>query len=134
MTLTWTPPSLPRQKTAIHENTAVYATAIHEGARLRNGGSIQARPWMLSAYQGPYGDFDAIEEFTRTYRLSGSLATAFQSTAIGANNTMKGLIRFRGWPYDASTLRKNRQLIGPGTRDILDLGGLLKNQQPVRFI
>ena len=133
MSLTWTPPIFPRQKTAVHENTANYAAINHEGGELRNGGVIQARPWMLSAYLGPYGDYDAKQEFINAYRRSGSIATAFQATAVGANNTMRDLIRFDGWPYDATTKRRNKTIVGPPSRDIVDLGGILKGQQPVRY-
>lgn len=133
MTLTWTPPQFPRQKTAIHENTAGHAAVVHEGAVLRNGGVIHSRPWMLSAYLGPYGDYDAVQEFVGVYKRTGNIATAFQATAVGANNTMRQLIRFEGWPYDATTKRKNKTIAGPPRRDIVDLGGILKGQQPVRY-
>ena len=132
MSLTWTPPSFPRQKTAVHENTAKYAAINHEGGQLRNGGVIQPRPWMRSAYLGPYGDYDAVQEFADTYRRTGSIATAFQATAVGANNIMRQLIRFDGWPYDATTKRKNKTIVGPPRRNIVDLGGILEGQQPVR--
>lgn len=133
MSLTWTPPPFPRQKTAVHENTAGHAAINHEGGELRNGGVIQPRPWMLSAYLGPYGDYDAVQEFVDTYRRTGSITAAFRATAEEANNVMRQLIEFEGWPYDATTKRKNKEIVGPPTRNIKDLGGILEGQQPVRY-
>ena len=133
MSLKWTPPRLPTKKIAVHENTDPYAAAVHEGARLKIGGTIQARPWMMSAYQGPYGGYDAIGQFMSAYRQSSSISKAFRSTASRANNIMRQLIKFNGWPYNATTKRKNGQIVGPPTRNIFDKGGLARAQQPVRY-
>lgn len=133
MTLTWNPPKLPIRKKAVHENTAGYAPIVHEGATLRSGGSIPPRPWMTSAYLGPYGDYKPLEAFADAFRRSNNLTTAFQATAVGANNVMRDLIRADVWPYDATTIRRNKQIVGPPKRNIVDLSGLLRAQQSVRY-
>ena len=134
MALDWNPPRFPSQKTARHENVAGHATVVHEGAELDNGGRIFPRQFMTSAYLGPYGNYDALDTFVSRYRQTGNIAVAFRDTARGANDTMRSLIRFDGWPYDATTRRRNKTIARPPTRDIVDLGELEKSQRPVRFL
>lgn len=132
MSLTWNPPRLPRQTTATHENTAPYSPIVALGARRKDGTTIPPRDFMRGAYDGPFSEFDALEEFVNGFQQSGSIARAFRSTAQAANKEQKRLIEANVWPFDRATKRQSGETV-TSPRDIVDSGELLRSHQPVRF-
>ncbi|MEM9806619.1 MAG: hypothetical protein AAF959_15200 [Cyanobacteria bacterium P01_D01_bin.56] len=132
MTLKWTPPRLPRQKTATHSNTASYSPIVALGARRTDGTQIPERDFMRLAYTGPFSELSAPQFFTDNFNRTGSLAKAFRATAQAGNREQKRLIKAPVWSFDRNTFRKNGEIAG-FTRDIVDEGNLLRSHQAVRF-
>ena len=129
MTLTWKPPRLPNKPTAVFENTAEYASIVHDGATLRSGTELPSRPWMTGAF-GEFNDFNATEFMCDAYR--DSISKAFRKTANKANQEIKLLIKSPIWSWPRFTVRSSGRTVG-SPRDIVDTGNLLSKQQPVRY-
>ena len=132
MSLSWTPPRLPRQKTATHENTAPYSPIVVLGAQRKDGSRIPERDFMRLAYTGPFSELDAPQFFADQFKRTGSIAKAFRATAKAGNREQKRLIQAPVWSFDRNTFRKNGEIAG-FTRDIVDEGNLLRSHQAVRF-
>lgn len=132
MALTWTPPRLPRQKTATHSNTAPYSPIVALGAQRKDGTRIPDRDFMRLAYTGSFSELDAPQFFADAFNKTGSLAKAFRATAQAGNREQKRLIQAPVWSFDRVTFRKSGEIAGT-TRDIVDDGELLRSHQSVRF-
>lgn len=130
--LTWKPPALPRQKEAVHSNTAEYAAIVHNGATLRNGGDYPASPWMLTAYFGSPAGFDPVSNFVDRFNSRESISDAFHDTANKANSEMKRLLRGKFWDWPRTTKRRNGTEVS-SPRDKVDTRNLLNSQEDVRF-
>ena len=125
--LSWNPPNLPSNKTAVYTWTADYAPIVHEGARVRGGGEIPARPWTRQARE----NLDLLKEFADQYKGTENIDQAFRGTAIAYNRQMQVEISSKVWDWPGKTKRKNGEIAG-SPRDIVDTGEL-RNSQSLRF-
>lgn len=125
--LSWNPPNLPSNKTAVYTWTAEHSTVVHEGITLRNGTVVEARPWTRQARE----NLDLLKEFADQYKGTENLDQAFRGTAIAYNRQMQVEISSRVWDWPRDTKRKNGDIVG-APRDIVDRGELA-NSQSLRF-
>ena len=131
--LNWNPPKLPRNKTAVYtwaprnESGGGYAAAVHNGARLRNGGEIPARPWTDYALE----QTDLPEVYADNFKRTEDHGQAFRATAEDYNTENRKAIEARVWSWPNVTRRRNKTTVST-PRDIVDLGNL-RNSQKLEF-
>ena len=126
-TLRWNPPKLTTS-TAVYEWGVDYAAANHNGATLRNGGTITARPWTEYAREEIV---DLLEAFSDAYKSTDDLTQSLRITADKYDRAMKVSIRAKIWNWPNVTRRRNGQTVS-SPRDIVDTGELLRSQS-MRF-
>ena len=123
-TLRWNPPKLSAP-TAVYEWPVDYAAANHNGATLRNGGTIPARPWTEYPLEnGLRLDEDLADNFKRSQNLD----SAFRATATTYNRAMQQAIASPVWNWPRRTLRRSGEVAG-SPRNIVDEGDLLDSQK-----
>lgn len=126
-TLRWNPPKLTAS-TAVYEWGVPYAAANHNGAKLRNGGTITPRPWTEYAREEI---IDLPDAFVDAFRSTDDLNQSFKITADKYNRAMKVSIRGKFWNWPNTTRRRNGTTV-TSPRDIVDTSDLL-NSQTMRF-
>ncbi|NEN94475.1 MAG: hypothetical protein F6K50_02720 [Moorea sp. SIO3I7] len=110
--------NLPSTKTMVarYSWTTDYVVFVHEGAVLRNGTRIPARPWTWVAI----AEYDFRHQFAFFYNRSGtSLGDAMVSTATEFGGVMQDAIASPIWKWDNVTVRKSGE-IAYSPRNILD--------------
>ena len=113
----------------MYENTAGHAPIVHEGATLKSGTELPARPFMLV----PIGEADLPGVMAAEYQGNGgSIAKAFRAATQQGQRAIKASIRERRWDWPRETQRSNGRTVG-SPRDIVDSGELDSKQQPVRY-
>ena len=123
-TLRWNPPRLTSH-TARYKWGVPYAAAQHEGATLRNGGTIPPRPWTEYPLEN---GLRLDQDLAGNYRRSQNLDAAFKATAITYNRAMQEAIASPVWNWPRRTVRSDGSIAG-SPRDILDTGDLLNSQK-----
>ncbi|NEQ65118.1 MAG: hypothetical protein F6K21_06395 [Symploca sp. SIO2D2] len=114
--------------TAQYSWSAPYAAQVHEGATLRSGRILPARPWTTVATE----EFDHPRQFIFHYQKLGSLAKAFKATAMEFGGVMQDAITSPIWEWDRITVRSTGE-IADSPRNIVDTGKL-RDSYEVRFI
>ena len=127
MPLNWNPPSKVTPSTAVHEWSAGHATIVHNGAKLRNGGEILARPWTVRARN----EINLVDEYVKAYRRTEDLGESLKQTAIIYDRKMAELINQIVWGWPNVTKRKSGE-IARSPRDIVDTKELADSQS-LRF-
>lgn len=123
--LKWNNPLQPQGRArfdipdAVYSWSASHAAIAHEGATLRNGTVIPARPWTELATK----EYDHPHQFVYHYRQLGSLAKAFERTAEEFGGVCQDAITSRVWQWDGTTVRKSGEIAG-SPRNIVDTGEL----------
>ena len=123
-TLRWNPPTLTSH-TARYEWGVPYAAAQHEGATLRNGGTIPPRPWTEYPLEN---GLRLDQDLAGNYRRSQNLDAAFKDTAITYNRAMQEAIASPVWNWPRRTLRRSGEIAG-SPRNVVDQGDLLDSQK-----
>ena len=123
-TLRWNPPVLTSH-TARYEWGVPYAAAQHEGATLRNGGTIPPRPWTEYPLEN---GLRLDQDLAGNYRRSQNLSTAFKATATAYNRAMQEAIASPVWNWPRRTVRSDGSIAG-SPRSIVDTGDLLNSQK-----
>ena len=123
-TLRWNPPKLTTA-TAVYTWGVPYAAAQHEGATLRNGGTIPPRPWTEYPLEN---GLKLDEDLADNYRRSQNLGTAFKATATTYNRAMQEAIAASVWNWPRRTVRRSGEVAG-SPRNVVDEGDLLNSQK-----
>lgn len=113
--------------TAVYEWPVDYAAVVHNGATLRNGGKIPARPWTVRARQ----ELDLVDEYVQAYRRTDNLGESLRQTAISYDRKMAELINTKVWDWPNETRRRNGET-AKSPRDIVDTKALA-GSQTLRF-
>lgn len=127
MPLKWTAPQRVAPSTAVFEWSAEYAAVVHNGATLRNGGKIPARPWTVRARQ----ELDLVDQYVQAYKRTKDLGVSLRQTAIAYDRKMAELINQKVWDWPNTTRRRSGE-IAKSPRDIVDTKALA-NSQSLRF-
>lgn len=129
MKLRWNPPR-PTISKATYAWLAPYAAPVHNGAILRNGGVIQARPWTDEAINDPQTDLEG--SFAENYQRTHNLDEAFKDTAYYLAGRFEFMIRDPRWNWEGETVRQNGDTV-TSPRDIVDTETLVNSQQEPEF-
>jgi len=125
--LKWNAPQRVNPSTAVYEWSVDYAAVVHNGATLRNGGKIPARPWTVRARQ----EMDLVDEYVQAYRRTDDLGESLRQTAIAYDRKMAELINTKVWDWPNETRRRNGET-AKSPRDIVDTKALA-GSQTLRF-
>ncbi|XHX80949.1 MAG: hypothetical protein RBJ76_13755 [Stenomitos frigidus ULC029] len=110
--------------TAVFSWNVNYAAAVHNGARLKSGGTLKARPWVTVALR----EFDFQGTFAKLLiEYGGDSDRAFRETCELLGVKFRTLITSAVWQWGGLTRRKDGTTAGT-TRDIVDTGRLRDSQ------
>ena len=115
----WNKVNIPRKQTATLTWSADHAALVHEGATLRNGTELPARPCVDQTIQ----QFNAPESYAESFQKSEDFAQAFTEMAIAFGETAQENINAEAWEWPRETVRQNGMVAG-SPRDIVDTGEL----------
>jgi hypothetical protein len=115
----WNKINIPRKQTATLTWSADHAALVHEGATLKNGTELPARPWVDETVQ----QFNAPESYADSFQKSEDFAQAFTEMAEGFGEKAQEIIETQMWEWPRETVRQNGTVAG-SPRDIVDTGEL----------
>lgn len=119
----WRSHSIPRQIKATFFWSTPYVVYVHEGATLRNGTELPARPWTTIARQ----EFDFKNQFRYHFGQSNyDFRQAFISTAEEFGGVCQDALRSPIWDWPRTTVRKSGQVVS-SPRDVVDMGGIVNS-------
>lgn len=100
-----------------------YASAMHNGVKLKSGTVIPPRPWV---YEG-LKRFDVPAVYAALFQQSHDADEALKQTAILLGAKFTEVISSPIWSYPRITKRKSKEVAGT-MRNLVDLGGLRASQ------
>lgn len=115
----WNKLNIPRKQTATFTWSTDYAASVHEGATLKSGVELPARPWVDETVQ----QFNATESYAESFQKSEDFAQAFTEMATQFGETAQEIIETEMWEWPRETVRRNGTVVG-SPRDIVDTGKL----------
>lgn len=121
-TLKFDPPKI-NTPVAHYEWNCDHAAITHNGAVMRNGTRIPARPWCDVAI----AETDLGQVFRKHYGATESLQAAWELTAFETGDRFKEMISSERWQWDGITHRRNGETVG-SPRNIVDTRELLESQ------
>ena len=102
-----------------------YAPIVHDGATLKSGARISARPWTERGLD----QLDIDAAFERAMQRTGDPEAAFRQVALQLDGEFKKAISDPVWDWPRATIRTDGELVPAGKRNIVDRGQLRASQQ-----
>lgn len=119
MEIKWNNINIPRKQTATLRWSAEHAAIAHEGATLRNGTELPARPWVDHTRR----EFDAVGTYADAYQKSENFGEAFEEMATQFGEEAQKAVEAEIWQWPRETVRQNGSVVG-SPRNIIDTGEL----------
>jgi hypothetical protein len=119
----WNKINIPSKQSAILLWAVNYASAVHNGASLKNGGEIIPRPWVL--FTANNFDFKTIY-ISNFNKQTYNFKDAFQSTAISFGEACQESVKSSIWQWNRITVRRSGEVVS-SPRNIIDLGDLFQS-------